>query len=424
MLLQTHPVRRVRQKRAWVSTLEGVGKLSRSARHLAKRSASRINDPTVAKHLRQLKAAIALERKSQLLICDLMVKLIDEDGLRPIDVARQTAYKPGKLSEMLWTARTFPRGKRPAGVTYNYFLMATRMIRKFPTLGYSPRQALDEIRRERLSQHRHVTRHFDRLARAATTASFSMPASCTAEDQGLFDRAYHSRYQDLLGVFPDKSIALLHIDPPYVYRRGMYDSSSARSLECDSSDPESAIGTVVDLLRDWQPKLKRNGVVLLWQPWGSLLPEIGQAIEKYQWEVWGPIIWDKGRPQPGDFSFPYSSQGEMLWMLYRRVDSPINCDGSSRESILRFPPVSFRSLAGGQEHGFQKSGELCQYLIQKHTSPGDLIFDACGCTGTMSVAAIDARRRWVYAESNASNYRLGTSRISKHLAAVREKVAG
>jgi DNA modification methylase len=53
--------------------------------------------------------------------------------------------------------------------------------------------------------------------------------------------------------------------------------------------------------------------------------------------------------------------------------------------------------------------------VSKHTRPGDLVFDACGCTGVMSVAAINGGRRWVYAESNPENYRTGAARIATRL---------
>ena len=58
---------------------------------------------------------------------------------------------------MLATARTFPRGARPAGVLYNSFLLATRMIRKFPELRMPPEFALAEILRMGFTQHRHVS---------------------------------------------------------------------------------------------------------------------------------------------------------------------------------------------------------------------------------------------------------------------------
>jgi DNA modification methylase len=170
---------------------------------------------------------------------------------------------------------------------------------------------------------------------------------------------------------------------------------------------------VTDLLRDWQPKLMPGGVLLLWQASGPLCRAIADAIGEYNWAVERVVIWDKGRAQAGDFAAPYSTQSEWLWVLKRPGDRLVNHDNSPRGDILRFPPVSLPSLAGAQEHAFEKPLELCRFLVNKHSHERELIFDCCGCTGSMSVAAIEMNRQWVYAESNLRNYEGGTARIAR-----------
>jgi DNA modification methylase len=203
-----------------------------------------------------------------------------------------------------------------------------------------------------------------------------------------------------------------------VYGDDTYGSRSARSLACDSDDAKSAIGLVVDLLRDWQPKLAVGGVVLLWQPWQPLLTQIADAITTYRWSVVGPVVWDKGRPQPGNFVSPYSVQGELLWVLHRPGDSLVNHDGGSRQM-----PVSAPNLAHTQAHAYEKPLPLCEMLVRKHSRTGDLVFDACGCTGAMSLAAINCGRQWVYAESNGENFGVGAARIAARLAGQRRAVS-
>lgn len=53
-------------------------------------------------------------------------------------------------------------------------------------------------------------------------------------------------------------------------------------------------------------------------------------------------------------------------------------------------------------------------LVRKHSMPGELVFDACGCTGPMSLAAINTDRRWVYAESNQENYGIGSANFRQN----------
>lgn len=408
--------------RTWAPTAEAVSALARSARQLARVSASRIAAPEAAAVLAKYRYATAVERACKLVRGDLLAVLIEQHGVRAIDIARETGERPGDISEMYAVGRTFPRESRPADATYNHLLLATRMVRKFPKLKLSADQALAEIRRAGLTQHRDVTRHFAGLERAATTHAVRQLPDLRSRGRPI-NRPHHCRFQELLPAFHDLAIQILSIDPPYVFGDQTYSSRSARSMSCDSDDAATAISVVIDLLRDWQPKLAAGGVVLLWQPWQVLLPQIGDAIATYRWAVVGPVIWDKGRPQPGNFASPYSVQGEFLWVLHRPADTLINHDGSSREMILRVPPVSSPSMSHAQAHAFEKPVELCEILVRKHSQPGDLVFDACGCTGAMSLAAMNCGRRWVYAESNAENFAIGSTRIAARTAEISRAVS-
>jgi DNA modification methylase len=404
-----------RRKRTWAPTINAVPLLARSAQQLARVSASRIATPAATEVLAKYRYAMALERACKLIRGDLLVLLLDGHGLRAIDIARQTGERPGDISEMYAVARTFPRECRPDDAAYNHLLLATRMVQKFPALKMSPAGALAEIQRSGLTQHRDVTRHFSMLERAATANTIRHLPDLRPVGH-LINRAHHCQFESLLPSFNDRAIQILSIDPPYVYGDQTYGSRSARSLTCDGDDAASAVGLVVNLLRDWEPKLAPGGVVLLWQPWQALSPKISEAIAMYEWGVTGPVVRDKGRPQPGNFVSPYSPQGELLWILHRRGDTLLNHDGSSREMILRVPPVSWPTIAHAQLHAYQKPLELCEMLIRKDSHPGDLVFDACGCTGAMSIAAINCGRSWVYAESNQENFNIGKRQIAEKLA--------
>jgi DNA modification methylase len=358
-----------------------------------------------------------IENACKMMRADLLVHLIDVDGLRAIDIARATGLRQSDLSEMYKTAKTFPMGLRPDGVPFNLFLLATRTIRKFPGLKLRPQTALEQIRRHGFSQHREVGRHFAQVARLAESRRAVRGLEWAGDS--VTNRAYHKRFQELINLVADGSAKIIHVDPPYVYRNnihGHYASKSARSQVCDNQMSRAGISLVVDLLREWQPKLTSGGVLLLWQPSGPLLTQIMHAVEECSWMLEGPIIWDKGRPQPGHFDSPYSTQTEMLWVLSRPGDAPINHDGSSRSDILRFSPVSFPGSADDQQHCFEKPQALCEFLVRKHSYAGELVLDLCGCTGSMSVAAIETGRRWIYVESNEENYQMGAARIAQSLA--------
>lgn len=363
----------------------------------------------------RLRNLLSQERQCKLAQGDLLVELIDRHELRPIDIARKTRQRPNDLSQMYHTCRLFPKRKRRGNVPYNAYLMATRTARKFKTLALTPSQILAEILRNRLTQHRHVTAFFSTKVRAAENDR-AITSAATDPTGQPFNRIYHAPFQSLLNRFPDGSIKVLHVDPPYVYPQrthGRYAGGSASQRGCDNDKATESIRLIEDLLRNWQPKLASGGVLLLWQAAGPLVRPLGDFIEQHGWSIERVVVWDKGRPQAGDFASPYSPQSEWLWVLKRPGDRLANHDGSARGDVFRFTPVSMPHLAGTQHHAFEKPVELCKFLIGKHSHPRELIFDACGCTGSMSVAAISMNRRWVYAESNLQNYRIGASRIAR-----------
>ncbi len=408
-----------------VSTPGRTTELGRSARYLARNSKSRLASPLAARCLEKYQYVSSIERSAKLLRGDLLVELIDVHGLRAIDIARRTGERPSDLSEMYAVSRVFPRGGRPINAVFNHLLLATRVLKRFRQLAFPPAEVLEEIARAGLTQHRDVTRHFDRLARENLAQKqgrlLLQSASAQVGDESLINRAHHALLQELRTRFADRSIQILSIDPPYVFQRegGTYASRSASSLECDAGDdPAAAIGLVVDLLRDWQPKLAIGGVVLLWQPWQSLLAPIASAAAAQGWAITGPVIWDKGRPQPGRFDSPYSVQGEFLWVLHRAGDRLIDHDTGSRRMILHHSPASFPRAIRNQLHAFEKPVDLNEHLVRKHSRTGDLIVDACGCTGSMSLAAMNMGRRWVYIESNRANFELGAGQLAAACAAI------
>jgi len=318
---------------------------------------------------------------------------------------------------MYYTSLMFPASVREPDVPYNHYLLAMRMVRKFRAAGLDPGDVLTEIRENGFTQHRDVTRHFAQRALLADNSRARLIGR-TPDDVSSLRSMYCTRFQEIRGVFPDQDVKILHIDPPYIYQNragGRYDSRSARSLECDSADADEALSLIIDFLRDWQPTLAPGGVLLMWQPSGLVLTEIASAIETYDWELESLVIWDKGRPQPGSFSTPYSTQYEQLLVLKRRGDMPLNHNNSPRGNVLRFPPVSRSGPSDQQEHGFEKPVELCEFLIAKHSFEGELVTDLCGCTASMSVAAIRLNRRWLYCESNLANYRIGERRLAQIL---------
>jgi DNA modification methylase len=395
-----------------------VSLLKPGARRLAKKSANRLSDPVVARQVEKLAVLIQTERDGKLKQGDLLMILIDQHRLRPVDLARELSCRANHLSEMYWVAKTFPLELRKPHVPWTHYWMACRTVRKFRKLKLSPMTVLGEIARHGFTQHRDVTRHFAARLRRVENAR-AIAQSVTENGQKGINRCYHAQFQTLGNVFEPASIKLIWADPPYSnYTRvgdGRYSGGSVTRTGCDNETAAEAIAVTVDLLRDWGPKLRRGGVLLLWQAAGPLRRLIADAIDKFGWELEATVIWDKGNVTPGNFERPYSTQTEWCWVLKRQGDRLVNHDNSSRGDVIRFNP-SFRAAGPtGYDHCFEKPDALCRFLVGKHTFGGDLCFEPFGCTGSLCVAAASMGRNWVYSESHAGNFAIGSSRLSTYI---------
>ena len=57
------------------------------------------------------------------------------------------------------------------------------------------------------------------------------------------------------------------------------------------------------------------------------------------------------------------------------------------------------------------------YLTEKLSLPGELVWDACGCHGNLTIGAIRCGRKILYTESHADRFAEGARRIHRELEA-------
>jgi DNA modification methylase len=123
----------------------------------------------------------------------------------------------------------------------------------------------------------------------------------------------------------------------------------------------------------------------------------------------------------GNGTEPYTTDTENIWVLHRSGDTIINHNNSSRSVVLPIRPVRQKEETADENHLFEKPVDLGKFLIDKHSYEGELIFDACGCSASFSVAAIELRRHFVYCEINEQNFTLGKNNIAAALNAAQEQ---
>jgi DNA modification methylase len=368
------------------------------------------------KELCQLKRLFQTESMNKFAIGDEISKLVSKDWL-VTDLAQTFNRKRNRLSEIYHTAQTFGPDLRDSSIPFSLYELARIGVAKF---GYTPQKALKLIRSKGINQRRDAMRYFAMLDMAKRNRKSAFTARNQSYGQSIINQCHHMDCRILAQQIPNQSIKIIFFDAPYgrygKYKEGQHNLDSAALSQCDNADTDDVIELIDDMFRISIDKLTTGGVLLLCRPGGIADPLHNQIItsaEAHDWDISNIITWDKGKVQLGDRSSPYQIDTETIWALHRKGDRLENHNGSLTKTVLRFDPVRQQSLTATDSHLFIKPLNLCKFLISKHSFEGELVFDACGCSGNFCIAAHQLNRKFIYSETNADNYELGSRRINE-----------
>jgi DNA modification methylase len=344
---------------------------------------------------------------------DQLILLVDRMGKGFRELASRFGRKRNRLNEIYCTAKIYGRPEhRDPNIPFNCYEMARKALKISKR---DPMDLLNIVVREKLTTSRKVGRYFGRLERQEENAQSL--AAAPARWAGQQDLINNCRNDDCRNVIPrleDGSVKICAFDPPYgqyvKMADGHYGESGATPCECDNAKTADAMRLMQNVLGTMEPKLAPGGVILLFRPGDNVDPrqyELEDVIQRAGLVRQFELVWDKGASKLGNGIDPYSLCTERIWVIKRLNDQLVNHNGSSTREILD------QTFQGSEErlHYFQKPLALCEFLIQKHSYEGELIFEPCGCTGTFSLAAHRLNRKFVYVEMNQINYTMGSQRI-------------
>ena len=226
---------------------------------------------------------------------------------------------------------------------------------------------------------------------------------------------------------PRHSVDMLLTDPPYGTTRNFWD-------------------VPLPLEKLWEAvrwAVKPDGAALFFAqcPYDKVLGASNLSMLRYEW-VWykskatgflnarraplkkteNILVFYQKRPA----YFPQFTQGEPYQRIHHKSGGSPNYGKFERttggsedgrrfpENVLTFPAVSHTM------HPTQKPVELCEYLIQTYTRPGEVVADICAGSGTTAVAALNTGRRYICFETAPAIYAPALERV----ALAREAVAG
>ena len=391
-----------------------------------KTTSVRRNTKTMLALLNDLRRLLQAEAENAFQIGDAVNVLKHQHEMKVKEVAEILGASAQRLSELRRTAMAFPKDQRDFKIDFHFYTIAARAARR---LNLSPTTVIKDIVRRRLDSTRRATRYLARKIAARENLRIKGLTAIIAVKHGdLIGRCHHADYRKIISRLPDNSIKFIVADPPYgqygQFLDGEHTRITSARKDCDGLRHEDAVELTTDLFRLALPKLAPDGCVVVFRPGGTADPSwLMDAASANGWACRHAVTWHKGSVKLADASQPYSIASERLLVFARPDDRLINHDGSERSDVVKFAAVRPDYATGDDHHLFEKPVALMKFLIRKHSYEGELIIEPFGGTGSASVAAIDLNRRWVYCESNRSNFELGSARIGKHLLERSSKVS-
>ncbi|MEJ5310039.1 MAG: DNA methyltransferase [Anaerolineae bacterium] len=229
------------------------------------------------------------------------------------------------------------------------------------------------------------------------------------DHHNLYNVIHHGDAIEVLKQYPDESIDLVFADPPY-------------NLDKDYTvyDDERADHKYIDWCNAWLSEyvrvLKPTGVlfVLNLPRWSLYHADfLNQHLYFQNWIVWDALSEPRGKIMPAHYALLFYTKHPSDFTFNYASVSPVD----ARYYCLRASCIKHRKKAGDDDksplndiwwdihrikhrrdrdyHPCQLPESLMERIIKLTTSPGDVVLDAFGGTGTTPIVAARLGRRYV-----------------------------
>ena len=165
-----------------------------------------------------------------------------------------------------------------------------------------------------------------------------------------------------------------------------------------SWDNDFTLATLEEFIREYYNKLKKGGtLILFFDLWK--ITDLKNLLEKYKFKQIRMIEWVKTNPQPRNSKVNYLTNAREIALLGIKDSNP-TFHSSYDNGIYSFP------LQGGKGrfHPTQKSLQLFEALIKKHSNENDVVLDTFLGSGTTMLACKNTHRNFKGCEINKEYY--------------------
>lgn len=224
---------------------------------------------------------------------------------------------------------------------------------------------------------------------------------------------------ELLNTIPDKSIDLILTDPPYIISRTTGMDKLEKSEQFIDDDRKYAIKTdyggwdknfTLDQLKQFVTEfyrvLKDSGTcIIFFDIWK--ITDLANILTDAKFKQLRLIEWIKTNPVPINSKVNYLTNAREIAISSIKKSKP-TFNSEFDTGIYEYPIYQGKD----RFHPTQKSLELFENLLLKHSNQGDVVLDTFMGSATTAFACINTQRRYVGSELDEKYYQLSSDRIS------------
>ena len=230
---------------------------------------------------------------------------------------------------------------------------------------------------------------------------------------------------DLLSQLQDGCIDLVLTDPPYIISKksGMdslfnSDTTSEKygniyAIQTDYGvwDSEFTIEDLNIFIKEYYRVLKKGGTLIiffdLWK-----IESLKILLENNKFEKIRFIEWVKTNPVPINQKVAYLSNSREIALFATKGSG--NIFNSTYDNGIYQYPIYQGNRKIDRIHPTQKSLELFQNIIKKHTNVSDVVLDTFGGSATTYIASLKENRKCISCEIDENFYEKSLKRIDYH----------
>lgn len=222
--------------------------------------------------------------------------------------------------------------------------------------------------------------------------------------------------QDAISFMLEYEDSFDHIitDIPYGIDMSMLDQENQGMMDIDGVAKEHDVDDNLDLIKDFFKAayfaVKDKGFVItwcdqmLWQRMYDLAIDAGFKVQRW------PVTWVKTHScmnQAAQYNFTKSTE---IAMICRKGNATLNTTAST--CVIQASNEQAKKLYGG--HPFVKPYEVWEFLVEKCTRPGDLIYEPFAGRGSGVVSMLKMGRRVIATELQETHYNHLVENVKQH----------